>query len=235
VEWDERTCSVRARTRTRLGAIVLSESTVSNPDGDATAEVLLDVVRRGGINELPWSEEATRLRERITFMHSRHSEWPDVSDDALLATLDDWLPPVLIGRTSLRDMSHDLDRTLAAMLDWDQRARLDKLAPAHYVAPTGSRVAIDYTDPEAPSVAVRLQEMFGVKQTPTVDAGSVALTVQLLSPARRPVQVTRDLAGFWGGSYFEVRKELRGRYPKHVWPDDPLSATPTTRVKRRGE
>jgi ATP-dependent helicase HrpB len=128
-----------------------------------------------------------------------------------------------------------LDSAIATMLDWQQRAKLDRLAPTHYVAPTGSRIAIDYTDPEAPSVAVRLQEIFGVRETPAIDDGSVPLTLQLLSPARRPVQVTRDLAGFWRGSYFEVRKELRGRYPKHVWPDEPMLHPPTTRAKPRGE
>jgi ATP-dependent RNA helicase HrpB len=149
--------------------------------------------------------------------------------------LADWLTPLLAGRTSLRGMSQDLDRALNAMLDWEQRTMLDRHAPVHYVAPTGTRVAIDYSDPAAPSVGIRLQEMFGVKETPTVDGGRIALTLELLSPARRAVQVTRDLAGFWKGSYFEVRRELRGRYPKHVWPDDPLLATPTTRAKRRGE
>lgn len=235
IEWDERTRSVRALARIRLGAIVLSESTAPAPHVAATVEVLLDVVRREGIQALPWSDEATKIRQRIAFMRTRHTAWPDVADDSLLGHLDDWLAPLLVGRTSLRDMTHDLDRALMAMLDWEQRATLDKLAPTHYVAPTGSRVVIDYSDPGAPNMAVRLQEMFGVCQTPTIDAGHVTLTLALLSPARRPVQVTRDLAGFWGGSYFEVRKELRGRYPKHVWPDDPLSASPTARAKRRGE
>jgi ATP-dependent helicase HrpB len=235
LEWDERTRSVRAHLQTRLGAIVLSESLVANPETNGATELMLDVVRREGLQTLPWSGAAKTTRERVAFMRARHANWPDLSDESLTATLGEWLAPILQGRTSMRDLSNDLDRTLAAMLDWRQRADLDRLAPLQYVAPTGTRVAIDYSNPEAPSISVRLQEMFGVKQTPTVDAGSVPLTLELLSPARRPVQVTRDLEGFWRGSYFEVRKELRGRYPKHVWPEDPLSATPTARAKRRGE
>ncbi len=235
VEWDERTRSVRSRTRTRLGAIVLNESALIDHGSDAATELLLDVVRREGISALPWSDGATKLRQRIAFMHSRHPDWPDVSDDGLLAILDGWLRAMLAGRISFRDIGSSLDGALAAMLDWNQRARLDTLAPTHYAAPTGTRVAIDYSDAEAPNIAVRLQEMFGVSQTPTVDGDRVTLTVQLLSPARRPVQVTRNLAGFWSGSYFEVRKELRGRYPKHVWPEDPLLASPTDRAKRRGQ
>ena len=145
------------------------------------------------------------------------------------------LAPLLAGRLSLRDVGPELDHVLPAMLDWERRGAMERLAPSHYLTPAGSRIRIDYSDSAAPSIAVRLQEMFGVRETPTVDSGRVALTVKFLSPARRPVQVTRDLAGFWSGSYFEVRKELRGRYPKHSWPDDPASATPTTRARRRGE
>jgi ATP-dependent helicase HrpB len=235
VEWDDRTRDVRARTRARLGAIVLSESTLARPAADAAIATLLDVVRREGLSILPWSEAALNNRCRIAFIGAQHTGWPDVSDPALLAALDEWLAPILVGRVSLRDIGHDLDHAISAMLDWEQRATLDRLAPTHYVAPTGSRISIDYSDPAAPSIAVKLQEVFGVRQTPTVDSGRVTLTLKLLSPAHRPVQVTRDLAGFWSGSYFEVRRELRGRYPRHVWPDDPVSATATTRARRRGE
>jgi ATP-dependent helicase HrpB len=176
-----------------------------------------------------------KFRERVAFMRAHHPDWPEMSDDALLAKIDNWLAPLLAGHTSLRDVAHDLDRAVVEMLGWEHRAKIDRLAPTHYVAPTGTRVAINYGNPDAPSVAIRLQEMFGVRGTPTIDEGRVALTLELLSPARRPVQVTRDLAGFWTGSYRDVRKEMRGRYPRHVWPEDPLSATPTTRAKRRGE
>jgi ATP-dependent helicase HrpB len=235
VEWDDRARIVRARSRVRLGALVLGESISPDPDPGAAAELLLGVVRNEGLAALPWSDQAASFRSRIAFMRTGHPEWPDVSDEALLNSLTDWLAPLLAGRTSFRNMARDLDQSLAAMLAWDQRASLDRLAPDHYVAPTGTRVAINYDDPAAPSIAVRLQEMFGVRDTPAIDAGRVALTLELLSPARRPMQVTRDLAGFWRGSYFEVRKELRGRYPKHSWPEDPLSAPPTARAKRRGE
>jgi ATP-dependent helicase HrpB len=235
VEWDERARVVRARLRVKLGAIVLKDVATNIPDGDAAVSVLLDVVRREGIGALPWSEDSMVRRTRIAFMRARDPAWPDVSDDGLKETVGIWLAPLLAGHTSLNGLSHDIDRMLVGMLDWRQREDLDKLAPLYYVAPTGTRVAIDYTDPMAPSIAIRLQEMFGVRDTPTVDRGRVLLTVHLLSPARRPVQTTRDLAGFWSGSYFDVRKELRGRYPKHVWPDDPLMATATSRAKRRGE
>jgi len=235
LEWDDRARSVRARMRTRLGAITLSESLVTDSGMKGAAQLMLDIVRREGIQTLPWSGAAKTVRERVAFVRARHADWPDMSDEFLTVTLDDWLAPILDGRTSLRDLGNDLDRALMAMMDWRQRSDLDRLAPLHYVAPTGTRVAIDYSNPDAPSIAVRLQEMFGVNQTPTVDAGSVPLTLELLSPARRPVQVTRDLEGFWRGSYFEVRKELRGRYPKHIWPEDPLTAAPTARAKRRGE
>lgn len=233
VEWEEQSQSVRAYRRRTLGAIILSESVVTGTEVADAPAVMLNAIRRNGIATLPWSDAATRLRERIRFMRTRRTTWPDVSDEALAATLDQWLPPILEGQSSLRGLEHELDRALLGLLDWQQRGSLDSLAPAHYVAPTGTRVAIDYRDPEAPSISVRLQEMFGVAETPTVDAGAVRLTVQLLSPARRPVQVTRDLAGFWTGSYFDVRKDLRGRYPKHVWPDDPLAEPPTARAKRK--
>jgi ATP-dependent helicase HrpB len=235
LEWDTRTRSVRARMRTRLGAITLSESTVSARGMEGATDLMLDVVRREGIQALPWSDAGKNTRERVAFVRARHSDWPDLSDESLMATLGEWLAPLLEGRTSIRELSNELDRALMAMLDWRQRADLDRLAPLQYVAPTGTHVAIDYSNPAAPSISVRLQEMFGVRQTPTVDAGSVPLTLELLSPARRAVQVTRDLEGFWRGSYFEVRKQLRGRYPKHVWPEDPLTAPPTARAKRRGE
>jgi ATP-dependent RNA helicase HrpB len=241
VDWDERTRSIYTRTRRRLGAILWAESTASDPAKGPTAAasreariaVLLRVVRDEGIETLEWSASAMSMRHRIAFMRAHHAGWPDVSGEALLARADGWLAPLLRDRASLRGMGHDLDRALIGMLSWEQRADLDRLAPTHYVAPTGSRVAIDYTDPGAPRVAIRLQEMFGVRDTPTVDGGRIAITLELLSPAHRPVQVTRDLAGFWRSSYFDVRRDLRGRYPKHVWPDDPLAASPTSRAKRR--
>ena len=235
VAWNERTRSVRARAQTRLGAIVLNEAAVNVPDANTATQILIDVVRKEGLDALPWSDATLKVRQRVAFLQSRHSDWPDLSNESLIGSLDEWLEPVLAGRTSLHDMAKELHAAVHEMLDWQQRANLDRLAPTHYVAPTGSRIEIDYSDTRNPSVAIRLQEMFGVRTQPAVDDDHVALTLHLLSPARRPVQVTQDIAGFWSGSYFEVRKELRGRYPKHVWPEDPLSQLPTSRAKRRGE
>ena len=235
IDWDERTRRVQSRAQIRLGAIVLSDARLRDPDANTAADILMGVVRREGLDSLPWGDATMRIRKRITFLRSRHPEWPDVSDDSLVTILDEWLKPVLVGHTSFRELSQELHRAILGMLDWQQQASLDRLAPTHYLAPTGSRVPIEYEDPNAPSIAVRLQEMFGVRTNPAIDDGSVALMLHLLSPARMPVQVTRDIAGFWSGSYFEVRRELRGRYPKHSWPDDPLSHPPTTRARRRGE
>jgi ATP-dependent helicase HrpB len=157
-----------------------------------------------------------------------------VSDAALLETLGTWLTPHLGGLRSLAEVSRvDLAGALLAQLPWDRRVAIDELAPTHVVVPSGSRIPIDYGDVAAPALAVRLQEMFGLADTPRIARGKVPLTIHLLSPARRPVQVTRDLAGFWKTSYFEVRKEMRGRYPKHYWPDDPMAAEPTRRAKPR--
>jgi ATP-dependent helicase HrpB len=149
--------------------------------------------------------------------------------------MEQWLLPRLVGLRTRADVERlDPGAVLLDALTWEQRRALDALAPTHVTVPTGSRIAVDYGDPRAPALAVRLQELFGLADTPRVAGGAVPLTLQLLSPARRPVQVTRDLAGFWRSSYFEVRKDLRGRYPKHEWPDDPLSAAPTRRAKPRG-
>jgi ATP-dependent helicase HrpB len=184
---------------------------------------------------LPWSEAAARLRERLAFLHALDPSWPDVSDGALLATIDTWLVPHLAGARSLDDVARlDLASLLVAGLEHRRRRALDELAPTHVTVPTGSRLPIDYTDPAAPVLAVRLQEMFGARDTPRIAGGRVPLTLHLLSPAHRPVQVTRDLAGFWATSYFDVRKDLRGRYPRHPWPEDPLAAEPTRRAKPRG-
>jgi ATP-dependent helicase HrpB len=183
---------------------------------------------------LPWSDGARLLRQRLAFLHHVDASWPDVSDAALLDTLGEWLAPHVGSARSLGDLARvDLAGALLSRLPWDRRASLDDLAPTHLAVPSGSRIAVDYTDPAGPVLAVRLQEMFGLADTPRIARGAVPLTVHLLSPAQRPVQVTRDLAGFWRTSYFEVRKELRGRYPKHHWPDDPMTAQPTRKTKRK--
>ncbi len=237
VGWDDAADSAVARRRERLGAIVLREAPLRNVDPARMAGAVLDWVRRAGIAQLPWPESARRLRARMAFAyHLDPARWPDVSDDALLATLDEWLLPFLDGapgRAALGRVPYV--EALLSRLTWADRAELDELAPAHLDVPSGSRIPVDYAMPDAPVLAVRLQELFGQTETPTVGRGRVPVVVHLLSPARRPVQVTRDLAGFWRAGYFDVRKDLRGRYPKHHWPDDPLAAAATSRAKRRGE
>jgi ATP-dependent helicase HrpB len=234
IEWDPRERAVSARTVERLGAIVLAERPLRTPDESRVTDVLLAGLAREGIDALPWNDRARSLRQRLGFLRSLDPSWPDVSDAVLTSTLGAWLGPYLAGARSLADLSRvDLAAALSNALSWDRRTAIDELAPTHIVVPSGSRIPIDYTDPQAPVLAVRLQEMFGLEDTPRIAAGRVPLTIHLLSPAHRPVQVTRDLAGFWRSSYFDVRKELRGRYPKHYWPDDPMQAEPTRRAKRR--
>jgi ATP-dependent helicase HrpB len=195
---------------------------------------LLEVVRSEGLAVLKWDDRAMRLRERLAFAHRCDAGFPDVSDDALRASLEAWFLPALHVIGTLNALARlDVADALLARLTWKQRERLDALAPTHCVVPSGSRLPIAYADATAPALAVRLQELFGLADTPRVGEGRVPLTLQLLSPAHRPVQVTRDLAGFWARSYFDVRKDLRGRYPKHHWPEDPLEAAPTARAKRR--
>lgn len=231
VEWtgDGR---LRAWRERALGALVLIRTPVRDPDPALAAAAVADAIRRRGLDALPWTEAAIRLRQRLAFLHAHDSTWPDVSDDALLGRLAG-----AIGADSgdRPDGLHEMQvaRALMEMLSPGQRQRLDRLAPTHFEAPTGSRVPVDYSDPAAPSVSIRLQELFGSRDTPTVLGGRVALTLQLLSPAQRPVQVTRDLAGFWQTAYHDVRKDLRARYPRHSWPEDPLRAVPTRRATPR--
>jgi ATP-dependent helicase HrpB len=235
VAWDAEAGVVRALRQVRLGAIVLREGTLHDPDPDAVAAALLEGVAAAGVAGLPWPERAQRLRARVAFLARLDpGAWPDLSDARLAATLGEWLAPHLRGLRRRDDVRRvDLARVLEGMLTWEQRAALDEQAPTHLVVPTGSRIAVDYGDPEAPALAVRLQELFGLADTPRVGGGRVPVTLHLLSPAHRPVQVTRDLAGFWRSSYFDVRREMKGRYPKHHWPDDPLRAEPTRRTKPR--
>ena len=234
ITWDARERAVVARERECLGAIVLAERSLRQPDPEGVSAVLLDGIRQAGVDALPWTDGARTLRQRLAFLHRVDSSWPDVSDAALRETLGAWLGPALGGARSWADIARtDLAGALLATLPWERRAAIDELAPTHIVVPSGSRIPIDYSDPSAPVLAVRLQEMFGLADTPRIARGAVPLTVHLLSPAHRPVQVTRDLAGFWRTSYFDVRKEMRGRYPKHYWPDDPMQAEPTRKAKPR--
>ena len=234
--WDDKRAAVSARRVTRLGAIALADARLGTPDPARVAEVLARELLRRGVSDLPWSDDARSVRQRVAFLRTVDPSWPDLSDDALAAAADAWLAPLLVDARTLDDVRRfDLGGALRGMLTWEQRASLDTLAPTHLAVPTGSRIAIDYATPDTPVLAVRLQEMFGLAETPRIAGGRVALTLHLLSPARRPVQVTRDLAGFWTTSYFDVRKDLRGRYPKHYWPDNPLEAEPTRRTTPRNK
>jgi len=235
VRWDAATERVVARQITRLGALNLAEKSIPDPDPEQVAGALLLALQEKGINRLPWSDEARRSRQRLAFLHALDAEqWPDVSDAALENTMADWLLPHLSGLRSLEQVSRlDLNQVLPADLSWEQRQEMDRLAPTHLEVPSGSRIALDYSDPTTPVLAVRLQEVFGLLDTPRIGGGKVPLLLHLLSPASRPVQVTRDLRSFWSSGYFEVRKDLRGRYPKHHWPDDPLAAPPTRGTKKR--
>jgi ATP-dependent helicase HrpB len=234
VAWDAEAGAVRARSRTRLGALVLREAPLRDPDPAEIEEALLGAIRESRLAILPWTDAALRTRERLAFLHHLDPGWRDVSDEALLATLDEWLRPYLGGVRRREQLAAvDLHEALLSTRPWEHRRALDELAPTHLTVPSGSSIAIDYGDPAAPVLAVRLQEVFGMRETPRVGGGRVQLTMHLLSPARRPVQVTRDLESFWRSGYFEVRKDLRGRYPKHHWPDDPLQAEPTRRTRPR--
>jgi ATP-dependent helicase HrpB len=220
-----------------LGARVLSENALAQPNPEALATALFYGLRSRGIARLPWSEAAQQIRERLAFLHHlQPSEWPDVADEALLDALPVWIGPYLTNARTLADINKiDFSEALLNWLPggWSQRQELDRLAPAQLGVPTGSRITLDYSDPTAPVLAVRLQEVFGLLDTPRVGGGSVPLTIHLLSPARRLVQVTRDLRSFWATGYFDVRKDLRGRYPKHYWPENPLEAEPIRGTKRQ--
>ena len=234
VAWDAAARVVIARRRERLGAIVLRDAPLRDADPAAVSAALLDGIADAGIGALPWRDGSRQLRDRLRFLHALDPSWPDVSDASLAARLHDWLGPFVQGMRRWEEVARvDLTEALMELVPWDRRRQLAELAPTHVAVPSGSRIAIDYSDPASPVLAVRLQELFGLTDTPAVARGAVPLTLHLLSPARRPVQVPRDLAGFWRGSYFDVRKDLRGRYPKHHWPDDPLSAAPTARAKSR--
>ncbi|HEY4650359.1 MAG TPA: ATP-dependent helicase HrpB, partial [Pontibacter sp.] len=235
VRFDATTGRVISRKITRLGALVLQDLSQPTPDADQVAAILLQVLQERGIEKLPWSEQALITRQRLAFLHQlAPAQWPDVSDEALEATMELWLLPHLAGLQSIEQVAKlDFNEILLSDLTWEQRQEMDRLVPTHLQVPSGSRITINYSDPSAPVLAVRLQEVFGLLDTPRIGGGKVPLLIHLLSPASRPVQVTRDLRSFWTSGYFEVRKDLRGRYPKHHWPDDPLAAIPTRGTKKR--
>ena len=233
--WDRRARDVVFERQRRLGSIIVSRHPDDNPSTAAVRDGLLAGVRREGLGLLSWEAADERFRARMAFVHDlRPDAWPDVSDDALLDRLEDWLAPGLDRRTRRADLERLAVRDLlGTLLDWRQGRDLDRLAPTHAEVPSGSRLPIEYGAENGPVLAVRLQEVFGLTESLRIGDGAVALTMHLLSPAHRPLQVTQDLASFWAEGYAEVRKEMRGRYPKHHWPEDPLTATPTTRTKRR--
>jgi ATP-dependent helicase HrpB len=231
VEWNATSESVVSRERTMLGAIVLADRDLPSDPADTGRALLQVAIGRGLLDD----DDVRQLVARVALARAvRGPAWPEWALDALRDTADDWLLPFALGVKRLADAQKiDVVGALLARLDARQRRELESLAPTYLALPTGTRARIDYSDPAAPSVSARIQELFGLAETPSVAGGARPLTIHLLSPANRPVQVTRDLAGFWKNSYFDVRKDLRGRYPKHPWPDDPLAATPTRRAKPR--
>jgi ATP-dependent helicase HrpB len=232
--WDDAAGAVVARSERRLGALVLESRERRDIPAQAALQGMIEGIRRRGLGVLPWTEALHSFRRRVALLRKLEGEeWPDTSDEALLASCESWLAPWLEGRTRLAHLAAlPLGDALRGLLSHKQLRALDELAPTHWKVPSGSVIAIDYSGDE-PVLAVKLQEMFGATVTPAIARGKQPLTLQLLSPARRPVQVTRDLVGFWRGSYHDVRKDLRGRYPKHPWPDDPTTAPPTAKAKRR--
>lgn len=233
--FDAASATLRARKSRRLGALVLSEQPVPIVLNDQTAQKLAAGIAALGVGRLPWTKALRQWRGRVMFLRASEGEdWPDLSDAALTKSINEWLFPVLSGKTALFEITtDDLTSVLHALLPWPLPRRLDAEAPTHFEAPTGSQVPIDYDAEGGPKIAIRVQELFGLDSHPAIAGGKVPLVVELLSPAHRPVQTTRDLPGFWRGSYTAVRTDMRGRYPKHPWPDDPLAAAPTRRAKSR--
>ncbi|WP_259127016.1 MULTISPECIES: ATP-dependent helicase HrpB [unclassified Rhizobium] len=235
IVFDRQSRQVRARRATRLGAIIFDETPLPRPTGEAVSRALADGVRELGLEQLPFSKEAMQLRERIGFLHrSIGGPWPDVSDAALVARLDDWFVPYQTDARGISDISSSaLSNGLMALIPHELQRDLSRLAPTHFEAPTGQRHPIQYSG-EEPVLTIRVQELFGLRQHPAIGGGRLPLLLELTSPAHRPIQTTRDLPGFWAGSWKDVRAEMRGRYPKHPWPERPEDAMPTTRAKPRG-
>jgi len=236
VTFDTDSASLRARRSRRLGVLVLAEQLKPVAPNAENAKQLAEGIAALGIDKLPWSKAQMQLRNRVSFLRrSEGDEWPDLSDNTLARTVAEWLAPFLTGKTALAQIgADDLAAALDALIPWNLRHRLDAEAPTHFTASTGSAVPIDYDAEQGPTISIRVQELFGLATHPSIAGGRVPLVIELLSPAHRPVQVTRDLPGFWRGSYKDVKTEMRGRYPKHPWPDDPLSAPATRRAKPRG-
>ncbi len=235
IAFDPAGASLRLRRLRRFGAVTLSEQPMPAAASEAATRVLAEGIARLGIDRLPWTKALRQWRDRVMFLRaSEGNEWLDLSDAALTATVHEWLRPSLAAKTALRDITADeLEQALSALLPWPLKRRLETEAPTHFEAPTGSYVPIDYEAQGGPKIAIRVQELFGLDRHPAIAGGRIPLLIELLSPAHRPVQLTRDLPGFWRGSYAAVRAEMRGRYPKHPWPDDPAAAPATRRAKPR--
>ena len=236
IVFDPASAAVRARRVCRLDAIELASEPRPAEPGPEVESALAGGLAALGAGKLPWTKAQLQLRDRVAFLRAAgEPDWPDLSDAALAERLPDWLGPYLVGKTRLADLSaDDLGHALDALIPWAARRRLDDEAPTHFEAPTGNRHAIDYEGPGAPAVHIRVQELFGLNAHPAIAGGRRPLTLHLLSPAHRPIQITRDLPGFWSGSWNAVKAEMKGRYPRHAWPDDPASAMPTARAKPRG-
>jgi ATP-dependent helicase HrpB len=236
VAFDRQAKALRARAVRRYGALVLAERPLPVPATEDAARTLARGILSLGLDALPWPRALTQWRQRVMFLRrAEGDEWPDLSEQALVATAEAWLAPHLVGKAGLDDIDPDtLSEALRALLPWTLQRRLDAEAPTHVEVPTGSKVPIDYGGEEGPVLAVRVQELFGLDRHPALAAGRVPLILHLLSPAQRPIQITRDLPGFWRGSWAGVRADMRGQYPKHPWPEDPLTAPPTRRAKPRG-
>jgi ATP-dependent helicase HrpB len=236
IEFDQAAAALRARHVRRLGAIVLASEPRAVMANAETARLLAEGIARLGLSRLPWSKTQIQLRDRVGFLRAAgEDEWPDLTDEALGQTAAEWLAPFLARKTRLSEIgAGDLGAALDALLPWSLKQRLEQEAPTHFEAPTGNRHAIDYETAGAPALHIRVQELFGLTQHPSIAGGKLPLTLHLLSPAHRPIQITRDLPSFWRGSWAAVKAEMKGRYPRHPWPDDPASAAPTARAKPRG-
>jgi ATP-dependent helicase HrpB len=236
VAWDTREQAIVALRERWLGAIKLEERRLEQPDTEQVMRAMLTGIAEMGLVALPWTREARMLQQRIEFAraHDMQDSWPDVSDEKLGLTLNEWLAPWLVGITRRDHLQRlDMHAILLSRLSWEQQQRLATVAPTHVQVPSGSHIALDYAR-FPPALSVRLQEVFGMRETPKVANGKIAVLLELLSPAHRPVQITQDLASFWARGYQDVKKDLKGRYPKHYWPDDPLQAQATARAKRKG-
>jgi ATP-dependent helicase HrpB len=238
IRWDDRLGAVSAKRERRLGALLLASSEIRDPDPDALQQAVIVGLRQLGIQQLPWTKELSQWRARAMLMRryqiAAPSSWPDLSDEALERDIEQWAPAWIMGFTRREHFAKlDLGNALRSFLTHAQGNILEREAPTHFTVPSGSRIPIDYLDGENPSLSVRLQELFGLNSTPMVAGGKLPLVLKLLSPAGRPVQITKDLVSFWNRGYHEVKKDLKGRYPKHYWPDDPYTAQATRRARPR--